>query len=162
MQHHEVRVALRHGAQLRQRDRAVAAHRNRDCARIQDRADTGLDQRIRGVRVARMAGHVAHVDRTQEFRRIVDAVAAEDVHRPQQPRLLADGIRPLARADPEGMRAAIERDAHDAGKRGPRAGGTRRRQTHEPRNGMKTDFGGRRHSAAPWRQPAATMPRPAA
>ncbi|MNQ95142.1 hypothetical protein D3C85_1106870 [compost metagenome] len=141
MQHHEIRMAPRHRAQLRQRYRAVAAHRDRDRARFQDGADAGLDQRIGRIRIAGMAGNVAHVDRTQKIGRIVDAVAAEDVDGTQQSGLLADGVRPLARSHAERMRAAIERDAHHAGAGLARACVTDRRQAHESRYGMETDFG---------------------
>ncbi|MCY1528901.1 hypothetical protein D9M68_640240 [compost metagenome] len=79
MQHDKIRMAPPHGAQLRQRYRAVAAHRNGNRAAVQDGADAGLDQRIGRIGVARMAGHVAHVDGAQELGRIVDAVAAKDV-----------------------------------------------------------------------------------
>ena len=74
-----------------------------------------------------MAGHVAHIDGAQELGWIVDAMPAEDVHRPQQPRLLADRVGSLARSHPEGMRAAIEgiptTQARAAPDSGERAGG---------------------------------------
>ena len=82
-----------------------------------------------------MAGHVAHIDGAQELGWIVDAMPAEDVHRPQQPRLLADRVGSLARSHPEGMRAAIEGNPDHAGARRAGLRGTGRRQPMNPGTG---------------------------
>ncbi|KAG1248521.1 hypothetical protein G6F65_019567 [Rhizopus arrhizus] len=87
-----------------------------------------------------MAGDVAHVDRTQEFRRIVDAVAAEDIDGAQQPGLLSDRVGPLPRPHTKRMRAAIERDADHAGACPARHRLAGRRQPHESGDGIETDF----------------------
>ncbi|MNI64252.1 hypothetical protein D3C73_1196840 [compost metagenome] len=140
MQHDEIRMAAAHGTQLRQRHRAVPPHRDGDRARIQDGADAGFDQRIGSVGVTRVAGHVAHVDGAQELGRIVDAMAAEDVDGTQQAGLLAYRVGPLPRPDAEWMRAAIERNTDHASARQARPGLADRWQTHEPGNGVETDF----------------------
>ena len=73
-----------------------------------------------------MAGHVAHIDGAQELGWIVDAMPAEDVHRPQQPRLLADRVGSLARSHPEGMpqsKGIPTTQARAAPDSGERAGG---------------------------------------
>ena len=74
-----------------------------------------------------MAGHVAHIDGAQELGWIVDAMPAEDVHRPQQPRLLADRVGSLARSHPEGCvpqsKGIPTTQARAAPDSGERAGG---------------------------------------
>ena len=104
-------VLLCDHAQLGQRDRVVAAEREREDARVDDRREPLLDAPVRPLGVARRDGQVAVVD---DRERLAEIDAEPRVVRAEQRRRGADRLRPEARARPIRDRG-VERNPVDGG-----------------------------------------------
>ena len=103
----ESAVPARDRAQLGERDGVVAAHREREDTRVDERRERFLDLCVRPLRVARRDRHVAEVD---DRERLDDVHRDRGVVRAEERRRRANrlGAEPRARAE---ARPGVERDA---------------------------------------------------